>query len=54
MDVHTNLVLIKHQVLPYPLLIKQAQLTFMHSIYCIMHQIPSMMFGKKTLSAILN
>jgi hypothetical protein len=46
-NAHTNLNLIKHKILPYPLLIKQAQLTFMHSIYYIMHQIPSMMFGKK-------
>jgi|688.fasta_scaffold1287889_1 hypothetical protein len=32
-NAYTNPILIKHQILPYPFLIKQAQLTVMHSIY---------------------
>jgi hypothetical protein len=32
-NAHTNPILIKHQILPYNLLIKQAQLNFMHSIF---------------------
>jgi hypothetical protein len=31
-NAHTNPLFIKHKILPYDLLIKQAQLTFMHSI----------------------
>jgi len=32
-NAHTAPILTKHQILPYDLLIKQAQLNFMHSIY---------------------
>jgi hypothetical protein len=32
-NAYTNPILIKHQILPYPFLIKQAKLTVMHSIY---------------------
>ncbi len=32
-NAHTAPILIKNQILPYDLLIKQAQLNFMHSIY---------------------